>query len=92
MDGGWFGVGDDGVVVVAADAAVGEEEVDVALFFLDLLDDLLDRGFVGYVADEGFDGAVGACGGGVFECLFSAADDVDCFGSVGVQSAGGVET
>lgn len=85
------GFGDYGVVVVPADAGVGEEEVDVALFLLDLLDDFLQRVFIGYVADEGFDGPIDARSGGVLEGLFSSADDVNCFGAVGVESTGGVE-
>lgn len=76
---------------MAADAGVGEEEVDVALFLLDLLDDLLEGIFVRDVADEGLDGAFCTCDGGVFEGLFSSTDDVDGFGAVGVEGAGGVE-
>ena len=73
------------------DAGVGEEQVDVTLLLSDLVGDFGEGGFVGYVADDRFDGAVDGGIGGCLEGFFPAADDVDCFCSVCVEGAGGVE-
>lgn len=58
---------------------------------LDLVDDGLEGVFFCYVADDGDDGAVDGGFGGGAEGFGAPADDVDCFGAVGVEGAGGVE-
>lgn len=75
----------------AGDASIGEEEVDEALFTLDLFDNLVERGFVGHVTDDGDDGFVLGGGGGGAKCLLAAPDDVDCSGTVGIECSSGVQ-
>lgn len=70
---------------------VGEEEVDEALFALNLVDDALEGVLFRYIADYGDDGAVDGGLRGGLKSLRASADDVNCFGAIGVEGAGGVE-
>lgn len=74
----------------SADSGVGEEEVDIALFLLDVGGYAFEVVFGSYVSYKGDDGAVCGGFGDFFEGGFAAADDVDCFCAVGVEGAGGV--
>lgn len=72
----------------AADAGIGEDDVDESVFLLDAGGDGGERGFGGHVADYGDDGAIGTLCCSRFERPFAASKDVDGFGAVGVESFG----
>lgn len=76
----------------AADAGICDHDVDVAYFFLDLLDYGLESILGCDVADERDDVVCGDRGSGCFKGVFAPADDIDFVSAIEGEGAGHHET